>query len=203
MADAWCDAAGMWELTTAAVSAFGVIFIAELGDKTQLLALGFGARHRLRTVLIGLTVGYAAASAVAAGVGALVGAALPERPIALAAGALFVVMAATTALGGDESHDDDEPKRPSWATRHVVASVAITIALAEMGDKTQLATVALATQANPIATWIGATLGEVTAGMIGALAGRRLGARLDVTVLKWLSVVLFAVVGVIVVVSAW
>ena len=193
----------MWELTAAALSAFGVIFVAELGDKTQLLALGFGARHRLRTVLIGLTVGYAAASALAAAAGALVGAALPERPIALAAGALFIIVAATTAFGGDESHDDDEPTRRSWATRHVVASVAVTIAIAEMGDKTQIATVALATQANPIATWIGATLGEVSAGMIGALAGRRLGARLDVAVLKWLSVVLFAVVGVVVVVSAW
>lgn len=192
----------MWSLMTAIAFAFGVIFIAELGDKTQLLALGFGARHRLRTVLAGLAAGYAVASALAALVGGVIGAALPERPIALAAGAMFVVVAIVTALDHDDESDADR-EAPVVRSRHVIASIALTIAIAELGDKTQLATVALAAHANPVATWLGATLGEVTAGMVGAIAGRRLGARLDEGVLKTVSAVLFAVVGGFILVTAW
>lgn len=192
----------MWSLVTGATTAFGVIFIAELGDKTQLLALGFGARHRLRTVLAGLAVGYATASALAAVIGGVLGAALPERPIALAAGTLFLVVAAVTAFGHEDEADDDG--RPTVGrSRHVVASIALTIAIAELGDKTQLATIALAARSNPIATWLGATLGEVTAGMVGAIAGRRLGAAIDDAVMQTVSAVLFAAVGVAVIVTAW
>ncbi len=67
----------MVEFLTALAVAFGVVFIAELGDKTQLLALDFGARFSLRTVAIGLTLGYAAANVVATIVGGILGAALP------------------------------------------------------------------------------------------------------------------------------
>jgi len=193
----------VWSLVTAATSAFGVIFIAELGDKTQLLALGFGARYRLRTVFAGLVVGYAVASAFAALVGGVLGAALPQRPIALAAGALFVVVAMVTALDRGEESDDDDVTAPVVRSRHVIASIALTIAIAELGDKTQLATVALAANTNPLATWLGATSGEVAAGMVGALAGQRLGEKLDARILTTMSAVVFAVVGVVVIVTAW
>jgi len=85
----------------------------------------------------------------------------------------------------------------------VIASIALTIAIAELGDKTQLATVALAANTNPLATWLGATLGEVAAGMVGALAGQRLGAKLDARILTTMSAMVFAVVGVVVIVTAW
>ena len=97
----------MWGLLIAVLSAFGVMFVAELGDKTQLLALGFGARYGLRTVAIGLTLGYAAAGAVAALVGGVLGAALPERPIGLAAGMLFLVFAALAVRPQDGDDGDD------------------------------------------------------------------------------------------------
>ena len=185
----------------AAVSAFGVVFVAELGDKTQLLALGFGARHGLRTVAIGLTLGYAAAGAVAALVGGVLGATLPERPVALSAGALFIVFAVLALRGGDQD-DEDEHVR-SLRSRSIVASIALTIAVAEMGDKTQLATAALAARANPVATWVGATAGEVSAGMIGAVAGQRIGTRLRQRTLQRASAVLFAVFGVVLIATAW
>ena len=79
----------MIDFGTALIVAFGVIFVAELGDKTQLLALNFGARHSLRTVVVGLTLGYAAAGAIATVVGGLLGAAFPERAIEILAAALL------------------------------------------------------------------------------------------------------------------
>lgn len=198
----------MWSLVVAVASAFGVVFIAELGDKTQLLALGYGARHGLRTVALGLTLGYAAAGAFAALVGGLLGATLPERPVGLAAGALFLVFAvlAWRDLDDDEEEsdgeDDGQPTRRLGA-RSVVASIALTIAIAEFGDKTQLATAALAAQANPFATWLGATGGVVTAGMLGAVAGSRIGQRIEPRKIQIASAVLFAGFGVALIAAAW
>jgi putative Ca2+/H+ antiporter (TMEM165/GDT1 family) len=189
----------------AALSAFGVVFVAELGDKTQLLALGFGARYSLRTVSIGLTLGYAAAGAVAATVGGVLGATLPERPVAVAGGLLFLVFA-MMALLGDEGEDvdpDDGSSARIVRTRNVIASIAFTIAVAEMGDKTQLATATLAARGHPVGTWLGATGGEVAAGMIGAVAGQKIGARLDPRKLQLASAVLFAVFGIVLLTTAW
>ena len=66
--------------------AFGVTFVAEFGDKSQLLAFNFGARHPLRTVAIGLMLGYAAAGAVAVLVGGLLGSVFPDRSVEIVGG---------------------------------------------------------------------------------------------------------------------
>lgn len=201
----------VWSLVAAVASAFGIVFVAELGDKTQLLALGYGARHGLRTVAIGLTIGYAAAGAIAALVGGLVGATLPERPIGLAAGALFLLFAVLAWRdldddGSDDGGDDLGGASGSvrrTATRTVIGSIALAIAIAEFGDKTQLATAALAAQANPVATWLGATGGEVAAGMLGAVAGNRIGQRIEPRTIQIASAVLFAGFGVALIAAAW
>ena len=193
----------MWELIATAASAFGLVFLAEVGDKTQLLAMGFGARYPMRTVMIGLALGFAAAGAVAAVVGGMLGAALPEKPIAIAGGILFLVFAVMTLRGVGRSGEtvDDEMERVVH-TRNVVLSIALTIALGELGDKTQLTTATLAARSNPVAVWIGATGGEVLAASIGAYFGSRLGARLKPDVVKVASAALFAVFGVLLLVSA-
>jgi putative Ca2+/H+ antiporter (TMEM165/GDT1 family) len=195
----------MTELLTAVASAFGIVFVAELGDKTQLLALGYGARHRLRTVAAGLAIGYGVASAVAAVVGGLLGAALPDRPIGLAAGALFLAFAvlAWRDIDGAESTPGGDDGAPPMFRRHVVASIALAIAVAELGDKTQIATAALAARSNPVATFVGATAGEVAAGLLGAVAGQRIGRRISARALQIASALLFALFGVALLVAAW
>ncbi|MDQ3351496.1 MAG: TMEM165/GDT1 family protein, partial [Actinomycetota bacterium] len=64
---------------TALLSALGVVFVAELGDKTQLVAMSFGARYSLRQVFAGLVIAYALSAGLAAVVGGALGAALPDR----------------------------------------------------------------------------------------------------------------------------
>ena len=190
----------MIDFLTALGVAFGVIFVAELGDKSQLLALNFGARYPLRTVVVGLTVGYAAAGLIATFVGGLLGAAFPERPIEIVGGLVFLVFAALALRDDDDVDDgdvDDVDAVSVSVARSVVVTIALTIAVAEMGDKTQIATAALAAQANPVATWIGATAGEVCSGMVGAIAGMALGDRVRPEVLRWISAVLFAVFGLV------
>ena len=171
--------------------AFAVTFVAELGDKTQLLALNFGARHPLRTVAIGLTLGYAAAAAVAAAAGGLLGATLPDRPIRVVGGIAFLVFAAMAL----RTEDDD--RSTVVARSSLVATIALTIAVAEMGDKTQIATATLAAQANPLATWIGATAGETASGFLGAFAGTLIGDRIRPAAIRWASAALFAAFGVL------
>jgi len=67
--------------------ALGLVFVAELGDKTQLVALGFGARHRLAPVLTGVVLAYMATNLLSVVIGGLLGAALPTRAIGLVGGA--------------------------------------------------------------------------------------------------------------------
>lgn len=191
----------MTDIVTALVIAFGVVFVAELGDKTQLLALGFGARHSLRTVAIGLTLGYAAANLVATVVGGILGAALPERPIQIVGGILFLGFAALAlrrARPGTVVPDDEIAGTSTGGsgTLAVISSIAAAIALAEMGDKTQIATATLASQASPVGVWIGATLGAASSGMVGAVAGNLIGDRVPARALHLSSAVLFTAFGV-------
>ena len=187
---------------SAAVVAFGVVFVAELGDKTQLLALGFGARHSLRKVVVGLTIGYGVAGIVAVVVGGVLGATFPQRPIEIVGGLVFIFFAVLALRGGDDDDGDDDGDGDDVdlgrriATSSVIASIALTILIAEMGDKTQIATATLAARSNPVGTWIGATLGEVTSGMVGAIAGSMVGDRIPSSALRWASAVLFALFGV-------
>src|SRR5262245_45718453 len=119
----------MWELIGTTASAFGLVFLAELGDKTQLLAIGFGARYPMRTVMIGLTLGFATAGAIAAIVGGVLGAALPERAIAIAGGILFLVFALLTLRGLRSSAKEDVEEEIEHVAhaRHVILSIAVTI----------------------------------------------------------------------------
>jgi Ca2+/H+ antiporter, TMEM165/GDT1 family len=185
------------DFVTALVIAFGVVFVAELGDKTQLLALNFGARYSLRTVALGLTIGYAVANVVATVVGGILGAALPDRPIQIVGGLIFLVFAIAALRPIDA--DDDEPGTASVArqtTPAVVMAIAASIAVAEMGDKTQIATATLASQSSPIGVWIGATLGAASSGMVGAAAGSLIGDRIPIRALQVASALLFAAFGV-------
>lgn len=182
------------------LAAFGLVFLAELGDKTQLVALGFGARHRLAPVVIGVALAYAATNLLSVVVGGLLGAALPTRAIGIVGGLLFLGFAAWTLLSAPE--DDDEEVDGGGGGRSVVASVAVAMFVAELGDKTMLATATLAAKGDPVLVWLGATGGIIASGMLGVLLGRAFGARLPERVTRVGSAVLFAVFGVVLVVTS-
>lgn len=203
----------MFDLVTASVVAFGVVFVAELGDKTQLLALGFGARHPLRVVAVGLTLGYGTANLVAVVVGGVLGAALPDRPIQIVSGAVFLGFAALAlrrAIGAKATELDDDALAelavppPDTAVRspwYAAGPIALAIAIAEMGDKTQITTATLASQSAPVGVWTGATLGAAASGMIGAAAGRSVGHRISDRAISLASALLFAAFGLVMLVG--
>lgn len=187
------------------LAALGLVFVAELGDKTQLVALGFGARHRLRPVLFGVAIAYAASNLLSVVVGGLLGVALPVRAIGIAGGLLFLGFAAWTLrdadAGGPGEEGIDGEGRALVAGRSIVLSVATAMFLAELGDKTMLATATLAAQGSPLHTWVGATVGIILSGMLGVLVGRVFGARLPERATRLGSAALFALFGAVLLVA--
>ena len=187
----------------AAALAFGAIFLAEFGDKSQLLVLAFATRYPWRPVVAGVVIAAAIIQGASVIVGAAVGAVLPEMVVAVVSGVAFLAVAAWTLLGDD---DDDEEGRPSLrplAGTALVLTVAGTFIAAELGDKTMLATFALAANQGPIPTWIGSTLGEVAANLVAVAVGRQLGHRLSPRLVRIGSAVVFALAGVAVLVGAF
>lgn len=181
------------------LAALGLVFIAELGDKTQLVALGFGARHRLAPVLTGVALAYMATNLLSVVIGGVLGAALPTRAIGLGGGLLFLGFAVWTLTRGDEEDDDTGLGTGSGS---IVLSVAAAMFIAELGDKTMLATATLAAQGNPVLVWIGATIGIILSGTLGVLLGRVFGARLPERATRIGSAVLFAVFGLVLIATS-
>jgi putative Ca2+/H+ antiporter (TMEM165/GDT1 family) len=178
---------------------FGVIFVAELGDKSQLMALAFAARYKAVPVLIGITIATALVHAFSVLVGAVVGASIPTRPISIIAGIAFLGFAAWT-LRGDTLNDEEEAKADRSA-RSAVAAASVAFFLAELGDKTMLATITLATTEGALGTWAGSTVGMVAADALAIVVGKQLGSRLPDRVIKLGAVGAFVVFGLILLVQ--
>lgn len=172
-----------------------VIFVAELGDKSQLMALAFATRYKATTVLVGITVATAIVHLGSVALGGALSTALPTGPISIVAGLAFFGFALWT-LRGDELSDDEEAKA-SKVYRSPMLAVGIAFFLSELGDKTMLATVTLATTEEWFGTWIGSTVGMVAADALAIVVGRQLGSRLPEKAIKIGAAISFFVFGAI------
>ena len=180
----------------AALIALGVVFVAELGDKSQLIALTFAARsRRALATLGGIAVACALLQAIAVGVGAAVSGALPDRTIEIVGGIAFLAFALWALRGGGDD-DDVDVVVPRSAARIAVAAGSAFF-LAELGDKTQLATLTLASTNGALGTWIGATAGEIAADALAIVVGAKVGSRVPERALQLASAAAFAVFGVL------
>jgi Ca2+/H+ antiporter, TMEM165/GDT1 family len=180
---------------------FAVIFVAELGDKSQLMALTFATRFRPWPVLIGITVATAVVHLVSVGVGYGLGATLPTGWIALIAGLAFLGFGAWTLRG--DSLTDEEKTKAERSTGSAILAVGGAFFLAELGDKTMLATITLATQYGWFGTWVGSTVGMVAADALAILVGRLLGRHLPEKAIKYGAAALFAIFGIWLIVEAF
>jgi putative Ca2+/H+ antiporter (TMEM165/GDT1 family) len=173
--------------------------VAELGDKSQLMALAFAARYKALQVLIGITIATAVVHAVSVGVGAVVGASIPTHTVSIVAGLAFLGFAAWTLRG--DSLDEDEAARADRSNRSAIIAASVAFFLAELGDKTMLATITLATREGIVGTWLGSTVGMVAADALAIVVGKQLGARLPERAIKIGAAAAFLVFGVILLVE--
>jgi putative Ca2+/H+ antiporter (TMEM165/GDT1 family) len=173
---------------------FGAIFVAEMGDKSQLMALAFATRFRAVSILIGITIATALVHAVSVGIGAILQVALPTRAINITAGVLFVGFGVWT-LRGDTLSEAEQARAVQASERSAVATASATFFLAELGDKTMLATITLATTYAPLGVWLGSTLGMVAADGVAIVVGRVLGTRLPERAVRIGAAILFFLFG--------
>ncbi|MPZ23738.1 MAG: UPF0016 domain-containing protein [Dehalococcoidia bacterium] len=179
---------------------FGVIFVAELGDKSQLMALTFAARYRALPVLIGITIATAIVHAFSVLFGAVLAVSLPTDAITVAAGIAFLSFAAWTIRGDRLS--EEEGRKAERNNRSAALAVGFAFFLAELGDKTMLATITLATTEGWIGTWIGSTAGMVAADAIAIIVGKQLGERLPERAIRVGAALAFLAFGILLIAEA-
>ena len=191
-------------MLSAFLLSLGVIFVAELGDKSQLMALAFATRFPAVPVLVGITVATALVHLASVLFGVVLGAALPTTAIQVVAAVAFFGFALWT-LRGDHL-DDDELEQVERTTRSAVVAASVAFFLAELGDKTMLATITLASRESGFWTlagvWAGSTVGMVAADGLAIWVGKVLGARLPERAVKYGAALLFALFGVLLLVDA-
>lgn len=168
------------------------VVLAEMGDKTQLLAMAFATRYKASVVLWGVFWATAANHLFAVVVGNYLTHFIPIQYIQIAAAISFILFGLWT-IRGDELEGEDKrfSFSPFW-------TVAVAFFIAEMGDKTQLATVALAAKYQSIIpVWLGTITGMMIADAIGIVAGIVIGKRIPERAVKWFAAVIFIVFGMV------
>ncbi|MFG1785845.1 TMEM165/GDT1 family protein [Rhodococcus oryzae] len=181
-------------MLAALLLSFGVIFVAELGDKSQLMAMTFALRYKWWVVIGGITVATTVVHLVSVGVGHYLGVAIPTNLISTVGGIAFLIFALWT-LRGDSLSDDEQNKAARVGTSAFLA-VASAFFLAELGDKTMLATITLAADNDWVGVWIGSTVGMVAADALAIIVGAVLGKHLPERFIQLAAATLFFVFGV-------
>ncbi len=186
----------MSDFFVTASTTLGLVALAELGDKTQLVCMTLAARHPASPVLLGAVLAFALLNLLAVLFGAAAAAWLPGWLVAATVALLFAAfgLSALREAGGDT------PTVLERAGRGVFLSTFILIFLAELGDKTQLAVAGLAgTHAAP-PVWVGGTLALTLTSALGVVAGQTLLRRLPLRVLHRISGGLFLALAAL---AAW
>lgn len=172
--------------------AFGLIFLAELGDKTQLVVLVMAARFRALVVLAAVATATLLINGFSVVVGGAVSRLLPPALVKLAAGLAFLAFGLWT-LKGEAEESEEIPRPRRFQSPFLI--VALTFFLAEFGDKTMLSTAALAAAQLPVPVWLGATVAMVSASLLAILLGNFLGRKLPERPLRLGAAVIFLLFG--------
>lgn len=174
----------------------GAVALAEIGDKTQLLSLVLAARYRKPVpIMLGVLAATLVNHACAGAIGAWLGALLTPGIMRWALGISFVVMGLWVLIP-----DKLDPNEANVGRSHlgVFGTTIVTFFLAEMGDKTQIATVALAARFHDfIGVVAGTTLGMMLANVPAILLGERFAHRLPTRTVHVIAAILFIVLGVL------
>lgn len=181
-------------MIAALILSFGVIFVAELGDKSQLMAMTYALRYKWWVVLAAITVATTAVHAVSVFFGHFLGLSIPSDLLAIVGGLAMLIFGLWTLRGDDL--DDDEQAKADRVGASVFFAVMSSFFLAELGDKTMLATITLATDHNWVGVWIGSTIGMVAADALAIVVGTVLGKHLpERTIALGAAVLFFAFAG--------
>ncbi|OHB51668.1 MAG: hypothetical protein A2Y12_02190 [Planctomycetes bacterium GWF2_42_9] len=169
------------------------VVLAEMGDKTQLLAMAFATKYKAHKVLIAVFLATIINHALAAGTGRLLATIIPLDIIRLVAALSFIGFGLWTIRGDKLEGEDKKGSRFG-----PILTVGIAFFIAEMGDKTQLATISLAVEYhNTFMVLMGTTLGMIIADAIGIIIGIVMHKHIPEKAIKWVAATIFILFGLI------
>ncbi len=171
----------------------GTMFVAEMGDKTQLLMVAMTSRFKLRDIILGAGLSILALNAIAVGAGALISQLIPDWIIKIVAGLAFFYFAWSSF-----KTDDEEEEAHAHKTGHPMWIVFGTFFVAEFGDKTQLTAIAFAANEGlsmAMTVWLACSIGLFAADVVGMLVGYLLKSKTPDGFLSKLAFVIFAIFG--------
>ena len=178
-------------------TSFAVVFIAEMGDKTQLFLIGLTSKFKLRSIIIGVIAAVIMLNGAAAAAGYFIGGAIDPSIIKVAAGVAFLGFAYTTLL-------PEKEEGGRLRGRGAALAVFLSFSLAELGDKTQLTALTLSADSaasggglpDAVTIFIACTAGLLAADAVGIAAGHFLSKHLPEKVLPFLSFSIFTFFGI-------
>ena len=177
---------GKFKMLQEFIKSLFLIFMAEMGDKTQILAMAFATQFKIPEVLLGVFIGSLLNHGIAVGVGACISTIIPIRTIQIIAGVLFIGFALWTLA---EEEEEENHKRKKFGP---VITVAIAFFIGELGDKTQLAAITLSSTANfPIFVLMGTVTGMVFTSTLGIFVGSKIGCKVSKLTMKIISSAVF------------
>jgi len=175
------------------VQATLLIFVAEMGDKTQILAMTFALRYTVSQVLTGVFIGSFINHGLAVLLGAYLSTVIPLHIVRIVASVAFVGFGLWTLAKSDDNDDEEAAK-----AGNPILTVAMAFLIGELGDKTQLTAIALSSNANfPLFILFGTTLGMVLTSGVGIFVGSKLGERVPEVAMRLASSGVFIFFGVI------
>jgi putative Ca2+/H+ antiporter (TMEM165/GDT1 family) len=176
---------------TAFIASLLFVVLAEMGDKTQLLAMAFATKYRADKVLIAVAIATLLNHSLAVVAGRLLAAVIPIDIISFVAALSFIVFGLWTIRGDQLEGEDKKESRYG-----PIVTVGIAFFLAEMGDKTQLATISLAVEyENMLGVLMGTTLGMIIADAVGIIVGIVMRKHLPEKTIKWIAAIIFILFG--------
>ena len=171
-------------------------FIAEMGDKTQLMLIALTSKYKLRDIILGTAAAIIVLNGLAVLAGGLVSEFIPEWLIKTVAALAFLYFAAATITGDD---DEDEEEGSKTKIQFAPLAVFCTFFVAELGDKTQLTAITFGANEGmgaALVVWIGCSLGLFAADILGMLVGYLLKSKTPDGLLNTLAFVIFSIFGV-------
>ncbi len=185
---------------TAAATSYALILAAEMGDKSQLVCMALASKHRPVPVVLGALAAFAVLNAVAVVFGKAIANWFPAYVVAAVVALLFFIFgiqALRTKI--EEPHEEFKEK----SGHGIFFTTFLLITVAEFGDKTQLAVVAMSSTSSPVGVWLGATCALGTTSALGVLAGRKLLQRIPLELLHKIGGILFLMLAVIAIVRSY
>lgn len=171
-------------------------FIAEMGDKTQLMLIALTSKYKLRDIISGTAVAILVLNGLAVLAGGLVSEFIPDWLIKTIAALAFLYFAASTIAGDD---DDEEEGSGKSKIKFAPLAVFCTFFIAELGDKTQLTAITFGANEGmsaALVVWIGCSLGLFAADILGMLVGYLLKSKTPDGLLNTLAFAIFSIFGV-------